>query len=128
MQKQGLCWENCIGMCMDCAGALQERKKQKTLHVIPHVRFSRMKALATKMLDLELNDVLQTKIVNHIQHQMFLTSLSGNRPEYESVLFHSEVGCLSRAEELIHLFEMNDVMDDAHLPVRHSFLSYLEPH
>ena len=63
----GLCWDSCVGVCTDAAGAMMGKNKglMAMVHdVAPHVRFTHCmihrEALAAKTLPSELSSVLQT--------------------------------------------------------------------
>ncbi len=112
MEHAGLCWEKCISICTDGAGAMMGKNKglkAKVLSVAPHIRFTHCvihrEALAAKTLQPELEDVLQTsvKIVNHIKSRPLNTRLFAILCQemgstHESLLFHSEVRWLSRGK------------------------------
>lgn len=122
MREFGLCWEHCVGVCTDGAGAMQGKKKglkAKVLEVAPHARFTHCvihrEALASKSLDPEVNAVLQTavKMVNFIKSRplntrLFSTLCQEMGSEHETLLFHTEVRWLSRGKVLTRLFELRE--------------------
>ena len=94
-----------------------EELKAKVLSVARHVKFthciSHREALASKTLEPDLNDVLQTaiKIVNFIKSRplnsrLFALLCQEMGSTHESLLFHSEVRWLSQGKVLTRLFEL----------------------
>ncbi|XP_063754782.1 zinc finger BED domain-containing protein 5-like, partial [Eleginops maclovinus] len=116
----GLDWDKCISICTDGAGAMMGKHKglkAKVLSVAPHVKFTHCiihrEALASKTLEPELNNVLQTaiQIVNSIKSRplnsrLFALLCQEMGSAHESLLFHSEVRWLSRGKVLTRLFEL----------------------
>ncbi|KAK0139983.1 Zinc finger MYM-type protein 6 [Merluccius polli] len=91
--------------------------KAKVLSIAPHVKFTHCiihrEALASKTLEPELNNVLQTaiKMVNFIKSRPLNTRLftllcQEMGSTHKSLLFHSEVRWLSRGKVLTRLFEL----------------------
>lgn len=135
MEEAGLYWDNCISICTDGSGAMLGKNKglkAKVLSVAPHVKFTHCiihrEALASKTLEPDLNDVLQTaiKIVNSIKSRplnsrLFALLCQEMGSTHESLLFHSEVRWLSRGKVLTRLFELRSevrtFLSDAHSPL-----------
>ena len=122
IQKEGLSWDQCVGVCTDGAGAMLGKRKglkAKVLQVAPHINFTHCiihrEALASKALNPELSSVLQTaiKIVNYIKTRpinarLFSTLCNEMGSEHEALLFHTEVRWLSRGKVLSRLYELRD--------------------
>lgn len=122
LKEEGLSWDECIGMCTDGAAAMVGKKKglkARVLQVAPHVNFTHCiihrEALASKTLDPELKSVLETatKIVNYIKSRpvntrLFAALCNELGSEHQSLLFHTEVRWLSRANVLHRLYELRD--------------------
>ena len=120
MEDAGLQWANCLSICTDGAAAMLGKNKglkAKVLSVAPHAKFTHCiihrEALASKTLEPELNNVLQTaiKMVNFIKSRPLNTRLftllcQEMGSTHESLLSHSEVRWLSRGKVLTRLFEL----------------------
>jgi hypothetical protein len=120
MEDAGLQWANCLSICTDGAAAMLGKNKglkAKVLSVAPHAKFTHCiihrEALASKTLEPELNNVLQTaiKMVNFIKSRPLNTRLftllcQEMGSSHESLLFHSEVRWLSRGKVLTRLLEL----------------------
>ncbi|KAK5863610.1 hypothetical protein PBY51_000631 [Eleginops maclovinus] len=135
MEETGLDWDKCISICTDGAGAMMGKHKglkAKVLSVAPHVKFTHCiihrEALASKTLEPELNNVLQTaiQIVNSIKSRplnsrLFALLCQEMGSAHESLLFHSEVRWLSRGKVLTRLFELRSevrtFLSDVHSPL-----------
>ena len=130
MEDAGLQWANCLSICTDGAAAMLGKNKglkAKVLSVAPHAKFTHCiihrEALASKTLEPELNNVLQTAIqmVNFIKSRPLNTRLftllcQEMGSSHESLLIHSEVRCLSQGKVLTRLWVAKR---GAHLPLRH---------
>ncbi|XP_049948187.1 SCAN domain-containing protein 3-like [Schistocerca serialis cubense] len=104
--KNVLSWQKLIGVCTDGAPTMlgcrsgfvqmvREKKPSVTaIHCVIHCQ-----ALATKTLPKELNDVLKL---------LFTALCEDLGAEYKTLLFHTEVRCLSKGNMLGRLFELRD--------------------
>uniref|UniRef100_A0A3P8SK73 HAT C-terminal dimerisation domain-containing protein n=1 Tax=Amphiprion percula TaxID=161767 RepID=A0A3P8SK73_AMPPE len=122
LKEEGLSWDVCISVCTKGAAAMLGKKKglkARVLQVAPHVNFTHCiihrEALASKMLDPELNSVLETatKMVNYIKSRplnmrLFATLCSELESEHQGLLFHSDDRWLSRGKALSRLYELRD--------------------
>ncbi|XP_046988243.1 protein ZBED8-like [Schistocerca americana] len=104
--KNVLSWQKLIGVCTNGAPTMlgcrsgfvqmvREKKPSVTaIHCVIHCQ-----ALSTKTLPKELNDVLKL---------LFTALCEDLGAEYKTLLFHTEVRCLSKGNMLGRLFELRD--------------------
>uniref|UniRef100_A0A3B5A4G3 Uncharacterized protein n=1 Tax=Stegastes partitus TaxID=144197 RepID=A0A3B5A4G3_9TELE len=122
LKEAGLRWEDCVGICTDGAQAMAGKHgglQALIKHVSPDVQWMHCmihcKALASKQLSPELNNVMTTVIatVNYIKTlpvkaHIFSALCEAMGSDHTAVLFHSKSQWLSRRKVLSRVFELRD--------------------